>query len=101
MNARTACDFYYLKPRDSTSLFRFKTSFSARSPPCKHCAASARRRSSSDSWLLFCGQFLKTRIVSDLIPYRIESQERRSNRTAIRYLQQPLENGNRVIGIPQ
>src|SRR5207253_2946459 len=59
------------------------------------------RRSSSDSWLLFCRQFLKTRIVPDLIPDRIESQQRRSNRKGIRYPQQPLEDGNRVIGIPQ
>src|SRR6266576_102558 len=53
------------------------------------------------SWFLFRGQFLKARIVADLIPHRIESQQRRSNRTGIRYLQQPLENRNRVIGIPQ
>src|SRR5260370_36547693 len=94
-------NFYYLKPRDLTSRFRFKTSLSARSPPCKRCAASAPRRSSSDSWLLFCGQFLKTRIVPDLIPDRIESQQRRSNRKGIRYPQQPLENGNGMISIPQ
>jgi hypothetical protein len=53
------------------------------------------------SRFLFRGQFLKVRIVADLIPDWIESQQRRSNRTAIRYLQQPLENGNGVIGIPQ
>src|SRR6266496_451794 len=72
-----------------------------RPQPCKRCAASAPRRSSSDSWLLFCGQFLKTTIVPDLIPDRIESQQRRSNRKGILYLQQPLENGNGVVGIPQ
>src|SRR5690349_4990339 len=63
--------------------------------------ARGRRRlfQSADSRLLFCGQFLKARIVADLIPPRIESQQRRSNRNYdIRYLQQPLENGNRVIG---
>src|SRR6059058_3650123 len=50
----------------------------------------------------FLAQFLKARIVADLIPDRIESQQRPSNGgKAIRYLQQPLENGNRVIGIPQ
>src|SRR5436190_21512243 len=53
------------------------------------------------SWFLFCGQFLKARIGADLIPHRIESQKRRSNRKATRHLQQPFENGNRTIGIPQ
>src|SRR6266550_8121313 len=53
------------------------------------------------SWFLFRGQFLKARIVPELIPDRIEPQQRRSNRIAVRYLQQPLENGNRVVGIPQ
>src|SRR6266853_1364639 len=61
-------------------------------PRCS--VASAPRKSSSDSWLLFCGQFLKTRIFPDLIPDRIESQQRWSNRKDIRYPQQPLENGN-------
>ncbi|PYK32493.1 MAG: hypothetical protein DME54_15850 [Verrucomicrobia bacterium] len=55
------------------------------------------------SRFLFRGQFLKARIVADLVPDRIESQHRRSKkqRTATRYLQQPFENGNRVIDIPQ
>src|SRR5881398_2763671 len=83
-------------------LARVATRQSRKRPrPCKHCAALVRRRSSSDSWLLFCGQLLKTRIVPDLIPDRIESQQRRSNRKGIRYPQQSLEDGNRVIGIPQ
>ena len=40
------------------------------------------------SRFLFCGQFLKARIVADLIPDRIESQRRRSkkHRTAVWYL---------------
>jgi hypothetical protein len=38
--------FYYLKTRDLTSLFRVKTSLSL-TGGFKHCAASARRRSSS------------------------------------------------------
>src|SRR5437899_11456391 len=92
--------FYYLKTSFLTSRFQFKTSH-ARPQPCKRCAPSSRRRSSSDSWLLFCSQFLKTRIVPDLIPDRIESQQRRSNRKAIWYPQQPLEDGNGVIGIAQ
>src|SRR5260370_22531470 len=51
--------------------------------------------------LFLRGQFLKTRIVADLIPHRIESQQRRSNRrAALRYLQQPLEHRDRVISIP-
>src|SRR6266436_1912663 len=74
-----------------------EASLPVRPEPCKRCAASAPRRSSSDSWLLFCGQFLKTRIVPDLIPDRIESQQRRSNRKAIWYPQQPLEDGNGMI----
>src|SRR3989442_7436064 len=80
-------NFYYLKTRDLTSRFRSETSHT-RSQPCKRCAASAPRRSSSDSWLLFCGQFLKPRIVPDLIPDWIESQRRRSkkHRTAVWYL---------------
>ena len=51
----------------------------------------------------FLAEFLKARIVADLVPDRIESQHRRSKkqRTATRYLQQPFENGNRVIDIPQ
>src|SRR5206468_12555725 len=49
----------------------------------------------------FLAEFLKPRFVADLIPDRIESQQSRSNRTPVWYLEQPLENGNRVIGIPQ
>jgi hypothetical protein len=55
--------------------------------------------------LFLSGQFLKTRIAADLVPHRIESQQRRSNRTQSHILtgdlQQPVENGNRVIGVPQ
>src|SRR6266567_3895231 len=43
-------------------------------------------------------KLLKTRIVADLIPHRIEPQQRGRNRIGIGYLQQPLENRNRVIG---
>jgi hypothetical protein len=55
----------------------------------------------SNSRLLFRDKFLKPRIVADWVPDRIEPQERRSERKATRYLQQPFENGNRVIGVPQ
>src|SRR5438477_4751810 len=54
-----------------------------------------------DSVRFFLAEFLKARIVADLIPDRVESQQRRSNGTPIRYLQQPLEDGYRVMGIPQ
>src|SRR5439155_12670372 len=46
-------------------------------------------------------QLLEARIIPERIEHWIESEQRRSNRNAIRYLQQTLENGNRVIGIPQ
>src|SRR5207248_6200182 len=49
------------------------------------CFTSTKTPSSSGR--LFRGQFLKAGIVADLIPDRIESQHRRSNRTRIRYLQ--------------
>src|SRR6266496_3579074 len=52
------------------------------------------------SRLLFLAEFLEARIIPERIEHRIEPEQRGSNRTAIRYLQQPLENGNRVIGIP-
>ena len=65
------------------------------------CLLSRELKIYLDSRFLFRGQFLKARIVADLVPDRIEPQQRRSNCTAIGYLQQPLENGNRVIGIPQ
>src|SRR5206468_13012242 len=52
---------------------------------------------------LFLAEFLKARIVAHLIPHLIESQRRRSkkHRTPVWYLEQPLENGNRVVGIAQ
>jgi hypothetical protein len=58
------------------------------------------KKSDLNSRRLPRGQFLKARIVADLIPHRVEPQKRRSERKATRYLQQPFENGNRVIGIP-
>src|SRR5439155_11864627 len=74
-------------------------------PKTTHASLTPHTASSEESFpssrFLFCGQFLKARIVADLIPDRIESQHRRSNRKVIRYLQQPPENGNRVIGIPK
>jgi hypothetical protein len=75
------------------------------SKPASNCQWSWSLKVSEEilwfSRFLFRRQLLKARIVADRIPHRIEPQQRRSNRKAIRYLQQPLENGNRVIGIPQ
>ena len=55
----------------------------------------------SSSRFLSCDQFLKARIAADRIPYRFDLQHCRRNRTSILYLQQPLENGNRVVGSAQ
>src|SRR6266568_5275995 len=88
----------------STILTNMKTMLAPLSCLTRHTASS--EESFPSSRFLFCRQFLEARIVADLIPARIEPQKRRSNLRqnrrgkAIRYLQQPLENGNRVIGIP-
>src|SRR5712692_4245016 len=60
-----------------------------------------QQRNSLRSRFLFRGQFLKARIIPDLIPPRIEPQQRRSYGIPIRNLQQPLENGNCVVGISE
>ncbi len=67
-------------------------------------ARTSSRRKTATAWhslRLLLAQLLKARIIADLIPDRIKPQQRRSNRMGIRYLQQPLENGNRVVGISQ
>src|SRR5438105_386168 len=51
-----------------------------RSPPCKRCAASARRRSCGRSlWFVFA-EFLEARIIPERIEHRIEPEQRRSER---------------------
>src|SRR5262245_44968402 len=50
---------------------------------------------------LFLAEFLESRIVANFVPHRIESQQSRSSCKAIWHLQQPLEDRNRVFGIPQ
>src|SRR6266480_186944 len=50
--------------------------------PCKHCAASARRRSCVSSlWFLFA-EFLEARIATQRIKHRIEPEQRGSERDA-------------------
>jgi hypothetical protein len=50
---------------------------------------------------LFLAHLLESRVLADRIPDRVDLQQCRSNRSARGYLQQPRENGNRVIGITQ
>src|SRR6266550_567012 len=51
-----------------------------RSRPCKHCAASARKRSYASSlWFLFA-EFLEARIVAERIEHGIEPEQRGSER---------------------
>src|SRR6266481_1425901 len=60
-----------------------------------------RRNSLRSRFALFLAQPLESRVLADLIPDRVDLQQCWGNHVSKGYLQQPLENGNRVISIAQ
>src|SRR2546430_1099709 len=54
-----------------------------RPPPCRHCAASARRRSCDDSRLPVLAKFLEARVAPERVEVRIEAEQSRRQRYAI------------------
>src|SRR4029450_9949719 len=52
--------------------------------PCKHCAASARRKNSGHSPLFFLAEFLEGGIGAQRVPERIEPKKGRHNGRAVK-----------------
>src|SRR5437868_11525481 len=65
------------------------------------CYRRSPAKTNLTSRFLFRGQFFKPRIVSDRIPDRVYPQKSPSNLSAGGYLQQPLQHGNRMLGVAQ